>query len=513
MNAKTKKQIIFGGSISGAVLLGVCGGIGIGFGIWGSIKESNGGIHNITFFSNQNYYLDKGFNEAAYEGTSNYGRKTGQEVGIKVSETGYSESGLEYIDQYRNMYRNGANIIISAGYNVAGIIGYIDDDGKLIPSENSLSEEFDSGDLSNKSFILIDDNNLIAQSANEQSISVIFNSEESGYLAGIAAGIYSTSMEKQEIEGDNWVGAWGGIYSPTIAFLSGFETGIVRINQIITSVNNDLEVDVELVGLTPDGENKVIPTQVGGTPNDLDWYTDGFDIAQGTTSGNDAIARSKNMVANGVKVIFPVAGGQTLLALDETTSTETKIIGVDTSLEKAVPDKTDNILGSATKDMEIATEYALWYENEFLPAAINYGVEDVNNLTYDEVKNIAETEIPDSTFDKNYGAYQFATKSNPDAIDENANGWNITDSVTVPENIEQSDNVGSVYKGTYANGGVSFTGDEDQLDIYVKDFFLKLGFSVEEIELMEMNWEKFSDAAMQNAGEIPTESITFAENK
>ena len=182
-----KKGIIVGGSIAALVLLGVAIAAGVALGS----KSGNGGVQRVTFFSNEDYYEDKGFNEATYDGVANWGEKTGESIGIQTSDSGYSDSGEDYIDQFKDMYGKGADIIVSSGFNVAGILGTLNyDTGELEVDENQLSDEFDSGEYSEKSFILIDDNDLIAAGANSHSSSIYFESEQSGYLAGLAAGVF-----------------------------------------------------------------------------------------------------------------------------------------------------------------------------------------------------------------------------------------------------------------------------------------------------------------------------------
>ncbi|BDU67382.1 MAG: hypothetical protein TYPL_0350 [Candidatus Tyloplasma litorale] len=477
---------MIGGSIAALVLLtgAIVAGVMLGS------KSGNGGIKRVTFFSNEDYYEDSGFNEATYDGSVAWADTTGENIGIQTATAGYSDTGEEYIDQFKDMFAKGADIIVSSGFNVAGIIGtYNYDTGQLVEDEQQLSSEFDNGLYQDKSFILIDDSDLIAAGANSHSASIYFESEQSGYLAGLAAGIYSMSVEDPEVDGDNIVGTWGGVIAPTISFLSGFEQGLAYVNSQ-EDANVGEHEDVLLTnGKTDDnGELQTITPVKGGTSNDYDWYTDSFDINSTDPGGQDAIARASNMkdVAN---VIFPVAGGQTLLALDTVTGTKTQIIGVDTSVELAEPGKADdNILGSATKEVATAAEYSIWYEDEFVEAYDSQTTvtTPINKLSTDEVQQIMSETNPDSPYANDEQAWKFAAQK-----DGNKDGWNQTvDQQTNIKNVDGEENTGNVFLGTYYNGGVGFTAvteseaNDSKIEIATQAVF---GMSVEEFVETAMN--------------------------
>ncbi len=530
---RNKKKILLG---SFALLAALGLGIATGFGIWGSAKNSvlerNGGIKPVTFFSNQDFYLDKGFNEGTYYGVANFGKKTNQSIGIQLATKGYSNTGKEYIDDIKTIYQNGAEIIISSGFNVAGIVGYLDWDngGKFTVTEGGLGEEFNDGDLSDKSFYLLDDNDLFSAGFNENSGSIIFKSEEAGFFAGLMAALDSTAHYKENGK-ENVVTAWGGIQASTSTFLSGYEQGINYFNYQVLgydpygeSTGSSIISDADPVKLSWNGSDFVqyskdesASEELAGSIGDASptpsegWYTGGFDYPTGP-SAESAIAKTELMKKTS-NVIFPVAGGQTLLAIDGVTGTSTQVIGVDTSAGAANPDKKDNILGSATKNLDTASEYAAWYEETFKPAyelSKERGdvTNDLDSLTKDDVylvMNSIKSSDPYSKI-KDGMAVQFAMSSN-DNSDSNFNGWNVTTEKesginSIPEN---TDNHGQIFLGTYENGGVGFTlNGNSNITNDVTELFA--GTSLD-----GYNFYQLADLAYQaQEGDIEERSATFS---
>ncbi|NQX83132.1 MAG: BMP family ABC transporter substrate-binding protein [Mycoplasmataceae bacterium] len=495
---RNKKNIIIG---STSIILATLLGIAMGFGIWGSARIStikNGGIRKVTFFSNKGQYLDKGFNEDTYKGAAEFGKKTNQSIGIQLPEN-YFADGSEYINNVKDILNGKGETIISSGFNVAGIFGKLDwnNGGDFVEGPNSLSSSFNTGVYKNKSFYLLDDNDLIVAGGNQNSGSVIYKANESGFLSGLAAALHSTANYKEQNK-KNLVTTWGGIEPATIHFLSGYEQGINYFNYEILGYkpveedgegSNDTATlagkydkvklswnGSDIVDYDLDGDSMIdndIQNSQAGDPTTIKplegWYTGGFDFPSGF--GADEAKAKANAMKKTATVIFPVAGAQTLAALSATEGTETQVIGVDSDAGISSPDRVKNILGSSTKNLSLSAEYSLWYETIFKPEAISYKQEtnpnwgnqkDFSILDWEDVNKIMDSNKDGDPYYDSIGVRNFATK-----WEEGNKGWNKTHLLKDKINSTHENN-GQVFEGNFKNGGVGFSETSNKGDSKTK---------------------------------------------
>ena len=368
-----------------------------------------------------------------------------------TSTSAYSDDGSSYVREIENIYDLGANTIVSSGSNAASSF-YGTDDYLGI---------YDNQKYKDKSVVMIDDDSLCGK--NKNAISINFESADAGFIAGVASSIY-TIYANENFDKNNSVTVWGGLpFTPVYGFLSGFEQGINWFNYQILGfdlngekLDNSLKVDsfkelksdinksLELHGSKLNDHlimDKKIEINNGGdtiidytkppkkfsndgihTDPETSFYTGGFSSdPNDQSSGSNAAVKIKNVNSQkgNDSIIFPIAGGQTLEALSNLSNeSKTMVIGVDSDAEVASPNYGENILGSATKNVERGANFGTWYSQ---------------NLNADI--DTQESYVDDT--DEHMSAKEF--------IDE----WKIED-----ESI-----LGSQFTGNFKNGGVGFSDD------------------------------------------------------
>ncbi len=419
------------------------------------IKTSKTGDHvtdvsqEVMFFSNYPQYNGNGFNLSTYNAASDYADVSGRNVGYAETST-YDDTGAAYASEIALMYEEGAKTIISSGFQVAntfmgadyGEMTFVDYDGiwGMADADGSVAGHED------EKIVLLDDNLLGTTYKNGASVE--YRAEGAGYLAGIGAAAYTLADDTTE---DKNIVMWGGINYPTVySFMSGFAQGVAE-------VESESGKQITLWSGGDFSDTGISEANTYGTSSTEDaqtWYTGGFD--GGTGTGSDAydskLARekTKNAVAADASIIFPVAGGNTAVALNYLSSvgienTNTRLIGVDTDNSYDYKDNTDIadfILFSATKSLELSGAIAL--------AAID-------DIDGDGVMNYVDT---DFTPGSDYDATQFWA---PEADIEA--GYPAAQSVLAAEVAEwttsaPADAKGLVMSGDLSNGGVGVTMSE-----------------------------------------------------
>lgn len=481
MEKKQKKTLVYGTSITMIIILFTLTASGIYYSL--GIK-SNGGVREVTFYSNMDFYLDGGFNEETFQGVDNYGETNEVRIGIQTASAfhDYGE-GSKYTNDLIRIFRD-ADYVVSSGGNVAEVILTDVPPPEQLENQQNFYDEVTKN--TDKSFILLDDaGNVTADYGNENYVSVSYASEDAGFLAGIAASVYSTSIsESKEGSNDNYVGMWGGVEGPTATFLSGFEQAVNWFNYIYFGFTPGDETKEDIVKITPFSEsdsinyNEAVPEFVE-PGEDKSWYTGGFDYEIGKDSADAALRKAEKMNDENVNVLFPVAGGQTSVALGALdTNKEAKIIGVDTDAGMAFPEYVDSerILGSATKELGPSAEYSIWYEKDFKQAYDEYMIsdeykiinnkddfEDIDNLSYDsvviimdfaEMQNYIETEDDEGNIES--GAANFASVYDVSLASSDKQGWNTTNANGIDDETGKFAENGSSFYGDVANGGVGF---------------------------------------------------------
>ncbi|HEY4399227.1 MAG TPA: BMP family ABC transporter substrate-binding protein [Lactobacillaceae bacterium] len=264
----------------------------------GSTKKSD--AYNVALVTDGGGIDDKSFNQSAWEGLEAYGKANDLKKGVDGYNYFQSTSASDI--------KTNLQQAVKAGYKLVYGVGFA--------TENGIKEVSKANPKTN--FAIIDD---VVSAKNVESLT--FQSEQSSYLAGVAAA-KTTKTDK--------VGFVGGIHGDVIdTFEAGFKAGVKSVNPKIQVITQ---------------------------------YADSFtDAAKGKT-----IAAA--IYANGADVIFQAAGGTgngvftEAKALNQKTAAADKVwvIGVDRdqNADGAYTDKdgkTSNFtLASALKRVDVAVE-------------------------------------------------------------------------------------------------------------------------------------------------------------
>ncbi|CRX37110.1 / / Basic membrane protein / 612359:614026 Reverse [Candidatus Hepatoplasma crinochetorum] len=446
------------------------------------------GFQRIMVMPNSPFKNDRGFNQNMIEATIKYGEDFDEDIGEVVPNE--IDNTVEYQKNISYSYDNGAKIITSAGYNVL--------DALLGTSNYSNSTRLDDGLMFNSKykddwFLLIDDANYDSRIA-RNVISFRFESEQAGFIAGLAASIYITALDDSDI---NNVSTYGGLqFSTVFDFMSGYEQAINWFNYQVLGYDlehNKVNQDAFLYDSSYSSDYVHLINQYGNEPNysssttqknTADWYSGSFNVGDGRTI-------TTRLIDNKTKVIFPVNGGQmvdtiTLVESENETnkSSDYKVIGVDVDATKQFPGSDDSVLGSATKNIQEAANIGLWYIDKFI---LTYNQDDdfLNNPDYDVKNPQLEEEYYNSiSKDKDDGGWK---ESNQDYIDSDLatkTDQEIDQYLKDPNSdlfyIDGVDSsyyytdqdpliYGSIFVGNYQNNGLDFV-DSDALN----DSFAKL---------------------------------------
>lgn len=247
---------------------------GIAYAATSGSKDGSSDKFTAAVVSDTNGVNDKGFNQSAWEGLEKWGKANN----LSKGQSGYNYFQPKTVADYDTQLTQAA----TAKYNVVSAIGNTFKD-----SVQTVSKKYPD-----TKFVLVDE---IADKKYKNVASVMFHSEQSSYLVGIAA-----ATKAKEI-GDDTVGFVGGMKNQVIeSFLAGYQAGV-------KSVDPNMKVDATYAGTFSDP-------------------------AKGQT-----IAKAK--MAQGEHIIFQAAGGvgngvfQAAKDQDATLAADSKdkvwVIGVD----------------------------------------------------------------------------------------------------------------------------------------------------------------------------------------
>ena len=227
--------------IAGAAVVVIAGGA---YAALSGNKSASGeaGKTSVALVTDGGGVDDKSFQQSAWEGLE----KWGKENGVKQGKNGYtyyqSKSHADFKTNYDQAVSAGFKNIYGIGFQLTSTVN---EEAKKHPDTN---------------FMIVDD---IAKKR-DNVVSVTFKSEQSSYLAGVAAATKAKDL------GSDTVGFVGGMHGNIVdAFEAGYVAGV-------QSVDKNIKVDVQ--------------------------YADSFtDASKGQTITNA-------MIAKGEKVIFQAAG-------------------------------------------------------------------------------------------------------------------------------------------------------------------------------------------------------------
>ncbi|WDC82641.1 BMP family protein [Ligilactobacillus ruminis] len=264
--------------------------VGCGNGNSGSEKVK----HTAALVTDGGSIDDKSFNQSAWEGLEAWGKENKLEKGVNGYNYAQSNSDADFTPNI--------NKLIKAKYSTIFGIGY-----KLAPAISKTAKQNPK-----TNFVIIDD---VVSGKNVASVT--FKSEQSSFLAGVAAA---------ETTKTNKVGFLGGVKSDVITtFEKGFIQGVHAVNPKIT-------VDVKYAG-------SFTKADLGQSMANA-MYNNGEDVifhaAGGTGSG--VFTAAKNIAKNGKKVW--------VIGVDQDQKADGAYKGGNVTLASAVKE-----VGNATKDI------------------------------------------------------------------------------------------------------------------------------------------------------------------
>ena len=264
--------------------------VGCGNGNSGSEKVK----HTAALVTDGGSIDDKSFNQSAWEGLEAWGKENKLEKGVNGYNYAQSNSAADFTPNI--------NKLIKAKYSTIFGIGY-----KLAPAIKKTAKQNPK-----TNFVIIDD---VVSGKNVASVT--FKSEQSSFLAGVAAA---------ETTKTNKVGFLGGVKSDVITtFEKGFIQGVHAVNPKIT-------VDVKYAGsFTKADLGQSMATAMYNNGEDVI-----FHAAGGTGAG--AFTAAKNLAKNGKKVW--------VIGVDQDQKADGAYKGGNVTLASAVKE-----VGNAAKDI------------------------------------------------------------------------------------------------------------------------------------------------------------------
>ncbi len=459
MEQNTKKNLIFGGSIAAAALIGLGAGLGIGFGTAGGSNNSSetqlaANVKGIGAFANLESFDNDGFNYGVRKAALEYeegNTANGEQFTVEEKTSQYSDDGAIYVDMLEDYYATN-DIIISAGFQVANaLMGVEGSFGGLYTDANGNDTSF--ANSRSKSIVLMDEDALAQNYTNAASIS--FAAEGAGYMAGLAAAAYTQYDVESRSETEGNIVMWGGEnFPPIISFLAGFEQAINEYNAAETGVHITLWSGGTEGDQTPDGFTSE-------TQKDSEhWYTWGFNADTSTLDGELARTKTINAMNAGASIVFPVAGGNTTVVEDtiaEAGNDRTKIIGVDADATLSAHHP-ELFLGTAEKNLTVGGQYGLWAMDDF---------DRDGQRNYEEaMMRGADAYVAQNPEDTYFSTHRDDIVSWHEAGVESIGG--------------AENEVGVILTGTAENGGVGFMlgGETEDLDTtWIEEFATSFGFT------------------------------------
>lgn len=454
--------------------------IGVSIGVFYNKKTPS-----IVFVPSQPIILDKSINQNMHESSKQFVKDYQEEEYNYVSPLSHDEIGYQQL--FDTLYANGTKVISTSG-----------DPTELAAIKSTLKKyPYKDDSDENKISLFIDDTSWAADDI-ENIISVKFLANQASFIEGILSSMYVYTYFDDVAD---WtLGTWGGMQLLTvIQLLSGFEQGINWFNYQVLGTELDGSEVKDPTGEFSDLHKslKIAPKEKvnlinyqGKTanyfekaPNSNDTYfSNSFIIGEGSSL-------AIGLLNHNAKILFPIAGGQSIDALNlirknETKDNPIKYIGVDTDSKIAYPDYKDLVLSSSTKETALANYYALWYSL---------------GKYKDEHKS--------DYFGKEYNPFDFI---DPFSQEEDSKGWRYKHPSTIKTEDGELE-FGDKFVGSYNNGGVAATGidgSDTTINQLWEDFIIKSGHE----ELTTITIKEFMDEAINEQNFVSNDVDNKIEN-
>lgn len=260
-----------------------------------SAKSDKGTTHTAALVTAGGGVDDKSFNESAWNGLKAWGKENNLEKGVNGFNYAESASDADFVPNFNKLIKAKYQTIFGNGFNIKGAL-------EKVAVKNPKTN-----------FAIIDE--VIPNKKNITSIT--FKTEQSSYLAGVAAAKTTKT---------NKVGFVGGMESNVI---KSFETGFI---QGVHAVNPKIKVDVKYAGSFAKADlGQSIATAM---------YNNGADIifhAAGGT-GNGVFTAAKDLAKDGKHVW--------VIGVDQDQLADGKYKGGNVTLVSAVKE-----VGNAVQDV------------------------------------------------------------------------------------------------------------------------------------------------------------------
>lgn len=283
----------------------------LSFGALTGLSSCGEKTYEIAMITDYGDITDQSFNQTTWEAVKDYATKNNKTYAYYKPSGDSTAARVAKIEQ---AIKSGAKVVVMPGFAFAGAIHDVQDEYKdvkfiaLDVSEFDIHDAFYKHDDKGSQAGLLDENNK--PHVGENVVSVVFQEEEAGYLAGYAA----------VMDGETKLGFLGGMAVPAV---QRYGYGYV---QGIADAANKKDVNIDL------------------------WYVYG-----GTFSpAAEVKASMEKWVSEGCQTIFACGGGIYASAVDAMKGKDgCKLIGVDSDQSKVVKDAP--VLTSAMKGLTDAT--------------------------------------------------------------------------------------------------------------------------------------------------------------
>ena len=253
---------------------------------------------------------DHGFNQLAYDGVIEAHKKFGIEY--TVAQTHQSS---EYVSKLTKFARLSYNLVIAVGYPMESAVRHV---SKNYPGIK---------------FLIIDD--AIANRKNVMS--ALFNSQQSGFLVGVLAGLMNQQKHILQINGKNVIGIIGGQDIPPVeSYITGIEAGVKKVDPKATILKS---------------------------------------FAKSFSSPKTGRKLALSQISKGADIVFQAAGGTGLGVIEAAKQKGVFAIGVDANQNYLAP---NTVMTSALKEIDVAVLTAVsdTLHNRFKSGVVNFDLAD-----------------------------------------------------------------------------------------------------------------------------------------
>lgn len=364
MRSAHKKLLVRGG-----ITLGVAGmaiGVACATAACGAVWTSTA---QIVVSDAGSTLADQSFSESVYNGlrdfyntdtnTKNVIPQTASDRSIAEGNGIWKRPGVNddsRINTYRTVVVDGSKIVIASGFNQESALKQI---ASTDVTNASVHDEF-----ADVGFIFVD-GQISGNGYDPKNISSItYRADNGSFLVGVATAVYLNKHWDLFASGSTppaTIGVSGFVGLPissTLSYLNGFRQGLAYWNNIADYIrigdDNNLKPAIKMKWVTPEANNYGI---------------DKFTSGSFESNSPQAINLVRKLITNDAKVIFPIAGPQTQLAVGQVgqSGENVMVIGVDTpqendnSLKQPMPKATDNniIAFSSLKNLDYSVQHVL----------------------------------------------------------------------------------------------------------------------------------------------------------